>query len=136
MRIKLAVLGIGLGMLLTTPPMRAHHAFAAEFDISQPITLRGTVTKMEWTNPHCWIFVDVKDSEGKVESWSIEGAAPNSLLRHGVTKKSLMPGTEVVIHGYRAHNGSNTANARLVTYGDGRQVFGDLTGAVGPGEQK
>lgn len=109
----------------------AHHAFAAEFDASQPITLRGTVTRVEWINPHTWIHIDVKDSDGKVVEWMIEGGTPNTLLRAGVDRKSLPPGTEIVVDGYRAKSGLNRANGRDITLADGRRLSlgSSLTGA-------
>jgi hypothetical protein len=100
----------------------AHHAFAAEFDANQPITLRGTVTRVEWINPHTWIHIDVKDSDGKVVEWMIEGGTPNTLLRAGVDRKSLPPGTEIVVDGYRAKSGLNRANGRDITLADGRRL--------------
>ena len=104
---------IVLAAVGTAAPVRAHHAFAAEFDSTQPITLRGSVTRVEWINPHTWIHLDVKDSSGKVIEWMIEGGTPNTLLRRGVDKNSLPAGTEIVVEGYRAKNGTNRANGRV-----------------------
>jgi hypothetical protein len=114
-------------------PARAHHAFAAEFDAKQPITLRGTVTRVEWINPHTWIHIDVKDTDGKVVEWMIEGGTPNTLLRNGIDRKSLPAGTEIVVDGYRAKSGLNRANGRDITLADGRKLFlgSSLTGAAG-----
>ncbi len=111
----------------------AHHAFAAEFDAKQPITLRGTVTRVEWINPHTWIHIDVKDADGKVVEWMIEGGTPNTLLRNGLDRKSLPAGTEIVVDGYRAKSGLNRANGRDITLADGRKLFlgSSLTGAAG-----
>ena len=111
----------------------AHHAFAAEFDAKQPITLRGTVTRVEWINPHTWIHMDVKDADGKVTEWMIEGGTPNTLLRAGVDRKSLPAGTEIVVDGYRAKSGLNRANGRDITLADGRRLSlgSSLTGATG-----
>jgi len=122
MRMKLAGLMIGFG-LAAVAPMWAHHAFAAEFDAEKPVKLKGTVTKMEWINPHAWIHVDVKDAEGKVTPWMIECGTPNTLFRRGLNKNSILPGAEIVVDGYQAKDGSNRANGRDVTFLDGRKVF-------------
>jgi hypothetical protein len=119
--------------LWTAMPLEAHHAFAAEFDATQSITLRGTVTRVEWINPHTWIHIDVKDTEGKVVEWMIEGGTPNTLLRNGVDRKSLPAGTEIVVDGYRAKSGLNRANGRDIMLADGRKLFlgSSLKGAAG-----
>jgi hypothetical protein len=116
-------------------PVWAHHAFAAEFDSTKPVKLRGTVTKMEWINPHSWIHLDVKGPDGKVISWMIEGGSPNSLLRRGVTKNSLPPGTEILVDGYLAKDGSNKANGRDVTFPDGRKLFLGSSNTGAPDER-
>ena len=128
---------IGLAMgaaLLAAAPVRAHHAFAAEFDGKTPVKLQGTVTKMEWINPHAWIHIDVKDKDGKVTNWMVECGTPNTLLRRGVNKNSVTPGMEIVVDGYQAKDGSNKANGRDVTFADGRKVFLGNTGTGGPGD--
>src|SRR5262245_39277538 len=99
MRTVFAVVG-GLSLLLAAAPVRAHHAFASEFDSTRPVKLTGTVTQMDWTNPHAWIHIDVKTPDGKIEKWDIEGGAPNALLRRGWTKKTLPVGMEIMITGY------------------------------------
>jgi hypothetical protein len=123
MRIRhIATLSV-IGLMLAAVQLRAHHAFTSEFDASQPVKLRGTVTKVELINPHSWIHIDVKDPDGKVTSWAIEGGTPNTLFRLGVTKNSLAIGTELLVDGYRAKDGSNKANGRDITFADGRKVF-------------
>jgi hypothetical protein len=123
MRTAIAVVVSCIGMLLASAPASAHHAFAAEFDSARPVKLKGTVTKMEWINPHSWIHIDVKNADGTVTSWMIECGSPNTLFRRGVTKDSLPAGTEVLVDGYLAKDGSNRANGRDVTLTDGRKLF-------------
>ena len=128
---------IGLAMgaaLLAAAPVWAHHAFAAEFDGKTPVKLQGTVTKMEWINPHAWIHIDVKDKDGKVTNWMVECGTPNTLLRRGVNKNSVTAGMEIVVDGYQAKDGSNKANGRDVTFADGRKVFLGSTGTGAPGD--
>src|SRR5438045_3816593 len=110
MRTKLAV--AGLGLLLGGVPLLAHHAFTAEFDQNRPVAMKGVVTKVEWINPHTWIHIDVKQPDGAVEAWMVEAGTPNTLFRRGVTKDSLTVGTEVLVDGYLAKDGSKRCNGR------------------------
>jgi uncharacterized protein DUF6152 len=128
MRAIVAAVVLGVGALVATVPVDAHHAFAAEFDIDKPISLTGTVTKLEWTNPHIWIHMDLKDSTGKVVTWRAEGGAPNALYRLGWKKGSLTVGQEVTVNGYLARDGSPTANANSIKLPDGT-VFGAASSA-------
>ena len=112
-----------VGLLLAPLPAIAHHAFAAEFDANKTITVQGPVFKLEWTNPHIWIYVDMKDTEGNVTRWQCEGGSPNTLNRQGWTRDSLKVGDRVSIEGFRAKNGSNTCNSRVVTTADGKRLF-------------
>jgi hypothetical protein len=109
--------------ILAGAPAWAHHAFAAEFDAKKPVKLRGTVTKMEWINPHAWIHVDVKKADGTVDEWMVEAGTPNTLLRRGFTRDSLKPGTEIIVDGYQSKDGSLRANGRDVTLPDGKTLF-------------
>ncbi|MEO8256720.1 MAG: DUF6152 family protein [Acidobacteriota bacterium] len=123
--------GVAAAWFVVTP-IQAHHAFAAEFDADQPITLRGAVTRVEWINPHTWIHITVKSADGKSTEWMIEGGTPNTLLRRGVDKNSLPAGTEIVVDGYRAKNGSNRANGRDITLPNGRKLFVGSSGTGAP----
>jgi Family of unknown function (DUF6152) len=123
MKAKSALLVAGLGLLAAAVPLLAHHSFAAEFDDKKPVSLKGAVTKVEWNNPHIWFYVEVKDATDKVEHWQFEGGPPNMLIRQGWTKDSLKLGDEVTVEGFRAKDGSTTANVRSVTLSGGRRVF-------------
>src|SRR5579863_9676331 len=126
-------------LLLAAAPVWAHHAFAAEFDADKPIKFKGTVTKMEWINPHAWLHIDVKNDDGTVTNWMIEAAAPNSLLRRGWNKNSLPAGTEILVEGFQAKDGSNRANGSVITFADGKKLFvGNAAGDPGaaPGAPK
>ncbi len=126
----------GALLLATGAAAIAHHSFAAEFDANQPVQLRGTVVKVEWINPHTWIHLDVKKSDGAVERWMIEGGTPNTLLRRGLTRKTLPEGTELLVDGYKAKNGSNRANGRDLTFPDGRRLFMGSSGIGAPRDGK
>lgn len=123
MRAKFAVVIAAAGMLASAVPMLAHHSFAAEYDASKPVELHGTVTKLEWTNPHARIYIDVKDASGKVVNWNLELASPNVLARNGWTRHSLKEGDVITVQGSRAKDGDNLANARTVVLADGKKVF-------------
>ena len=132
MRTKLAVVVAGAGLWLAAAPAWAHHAFSAEFDVKKPIKLQGALTKWEMINPHSWFHLDVKGPDGKVVSWLIEGGSPNQLIRLGVTKKTLTFGTEFIIEGYLAKDGTNKAVGRNFLFADGRRLFlgGSAPGAA------
>ncbi len=137
MRVKLAVgiLGISLSLAGTAVSVSAHHAFAAEFDANKPVTFTGTVTKMEWVNPHVWLHLDVKMPNGTVENWAFEAGTPNVLFRRGFTKQSLLPGTEVKVDGYQAKDGTHRANGRDLTFAaDGKKMFMGSSGTGAPYE--
>ena len=131
MRTKLMVVVAAVGLVLAAVPVWAHHAFAAEFDQNKPIKVQESVTKWELTNPHSWIHIDVKDAEGKVVTWMIEGASPNNLYRLGLTKESLPAGTEITAEGYQAKDGSTRAVGRNITFANGKKFFLGLTEAEG-----
>jgi hypothetical protein len=112
-----------LALLLTGPSAVAHHSESAQFDTTKPVEVTGVVKKVEWTNPHIWYFVDVKDKSGKVTTWGFSGGAPGMLARRGFTKNTLKVGDVVTVRGSRARDGSNNASGGRVTFADGRQVF-------------
>ena len=132
-RTHLYMLTVSLGLVLTATSVRAHHAFGAEFDANKPMTLEGAVVKMEWVNPHAWIHLEVTKADGTKEEWMVEGGTPNTLLRRGVTRESLKPGTVLVIDGYQARDHSLLrANGRNVTYPDGSKLFLGSSGTGAP----
>src|SRR5437867_5693801 len=130
-----AIILVAAGLLVCAAPLKAHHAFAAAFDETRPINLVGVVTKVELINPHSWIWLDVKDKDGKVVNWGIEGGPPSNLFRNGITKTSLPVGTEIKLFGYQARSGQSKGVGVFVEYLDGRKVFmgGSAPGADGRG---
>ncbi len=131
---RLCLATAGLIVVAGGVPVVAHHAFAAEFDGSKPVTLKGTVTRMEWINPHAWVYLDVKGPDGKVTNWGVEGGAPNALLRRGWNKGSVVPGTAITVEGFRAKDGSNRANGRDVILPDGKKLFIGSSGTGAPAD--
>ena len=137
MRRQLIAAAAALAITAGAAPVRAHHAFAAEFDAKQPVKFeKAVVTKMEWTNPHTWIHVDVTMPDGRKEAWAIEAGTPNVLFRRGFTKDALLPGTAIVIDGYRAKDGSHRANGRNLTLPNGQTLFLGSSGTGAPSEKK
>jgi len=133
-KIQLLPAAMVLGLLGSTAPMLAHHAFAAEFDVKKPVTLTGVVTKLEWTNPHAHFYISVKDANGAATAWEFELASPNGLMRRGWNRSSLKVGDTVTAMGYLAKDGSNVANARSVTLADGRKIFAGSPDDNGPSQ--
>ena len=125
-----------VALLMAAMPVMAHHSFAAEYDSTKPIELKGVVTKVEWANPHIYYYVDVKDKDGKVTNYAVEGGTPGQLYRQGWRKDSLKVGDEVTVSGFRAKDGSNHVNGRRVTLPDGKKVFGGSADDGGPGAER
>ena len=137
MRRQLIAAAAALLITAGAGPARAHHAFAAEFDAKQPVKFeKAVVTKMEWTNPHTWIHVDVTMPDGRKEAWAIEAGTPNVLFRRGFTKDALLPGTAIVIDAYRAKDGSHRANGRNLTLPNGQTLFLGSSGTGAPEEKR
>jgi len=128
MRVQSCAVVAALGLMAAAVPASAHHSFAAEYDANKPITITGTVTKLEWMNPHARFYVDVKESDGKITHWNFELGAIPVLVKQGWRRDSLKPGDEVTVEGSRAKDGSTTGNARVVKLADGRRVFGGSSG--------
>jgi hypothetical protein len=133
-RTRLFALALVLGLILSVRSGQAHHSFSAEFDVNQPITLHGTLTRMDWVNPHGWFYIDVKESDGTVTNWAIEAGGPNALLRRGLRRTDFPIGSEVVVTGFRAKNGTATANGRTVKLTDGRDFFLGSSGTGAPSD--
>ena len=136
MRMHIFVGVAGIGLMLALVPLRAHHAFSAEFDADKPLKLQGTLTKAEWMNPHAWLHIEVKKPDGTSEVWMIEGGTPNTLMRRGISRDTLKIGEAIVVTGYQAKDGSLRANGRDITYPDGRKLFLGSTGTGAPYEKK
>ena len=134
MRMKLAIAMASIGLLLSAGQLVAHHAFTAEFDADRPVELKGTVSKMEWINPHSWLHIDVKDDSGEVVTWAVELGAPNAMLRRGWNKNSIPIGTLVTVYGWQAKNRQPLANARDIVLPDGRKLFASSPGSGAPGD--
>jgi len=136
MRTPLSFAAVALGALLApaSAPLVAHHAFNSEFDANRPVKFRGTVTKMDWVNPHAWIHIAVKKPDGTTEEWMIEAGTPNTLFRRGLTKHSLQPGMEVLVDGYQSKDGSLRANGRDLTLPSGETLFLGSSGTGAPYE--
>ena len=129
---RLVIGVVVLGLLLTAVPLVAHHSFSAEFDIDKPVTLQGTLTRMEWINPHGWIYLDVKGPDGVIVNWAVETGSPTALLRRGLRQSDLPPGLEIVVDGYQALDGTPTANGITVRFLDGRNFFAGSSGSGAP----
>ena len=134
MHTRLFLAAAGVLLLAAAAPVVAHHAFAAEFDGAKPVTLKGTVIKMEWVNPHAWLHMEVKGPDGKAVAWAVEGGAPNALLRRGWNKNSVPPGTQLTVEGFRAKDGSNRANGREATLANGQKLFIGSSGTGAPAD--
>jgi hypothetical protein len=126
-----AIAGL-LGLLFNSTQSWSHHAFGAEFDPNRPLILRGPVTKVEWVNPHAWIHMEHTNEAGEKEQWMVEGGTPNTLLRRGLSRRSLMPGSVIIVDGYQSKDRSNRANGRDVTFEDGSKIFMGSSGTGAP----
>jgi hypothetical protein len=133
MRRKLDFAAFAAVMLLNTIPLIAHHSFTAEFDEDKKVTIKGTITKVELTNPHGWLYLNVKGGDGKIQNWAIETGAPAALIRRGGDKKSLAIGTEIIVDGWLARDGSKTVNGRTIKFGDGREILAGTSNTRGGG---
>jgi len=135
MRKALIVSFVIAALVTLSIPLAAHHAFSAEFDDKKPVKLRGNVVKMDWINPHAWLYIDVKGSDGAIVSWMIELGPPNALIKRGWTKQSVPVGMEVIVDGYQSKDGALRANGRDVTLPDGRKMFAGSSNTGAPDER-
>ena len=126
---RMLLLLVGFSLALASRPLIAHHSETAEYDSTKPVKVTGTISKVEWLNPHVWFYVDVKDDTGKVTTWGFSNAPPGALMRRGIMKDALKVGAEVTVEGLRARDGSNNASGRRVTYADGTNAFTATEGA-------
>ena len=136
MRLRQSLSLLTLALAAAGIPAIAHHSFSAEYDKDQPITLKGTLTKIEWTNPHGWVYLNVKGGDGKVTNWAVEFGAPNTLIRRGLRKSDFPAGAELLVKGYRAKSGSPTINGTSVTFPDGRNLFTGSSNPNAPGAEQ
>ena len=132
MRRKFCLAVAGIGLLMGTGPLSAHHAFSAEFDSNSPVKLQGAITKVELVNPHAWIHLEVKKPDGTVENWMVEGGTPNTLQRRGITRDTIKIGTIIVVDGFRSKDGTLKANGRDLTFPDGKTLFMGSSGTGAP----
>jgi len=134
---KFPLIELAFVLVVGVMPARAHHSFSAEFDAEKPVTLRGTLTKMEWSNPHGWVYLDVKEPDGSMNNWAAEFGTPNALVRRGMRKADFVIGSEIVIAGFHAKDGTHTVNCRTIKFADGREFFVGAEGTpVLPGTTK
>src|SRR5262249_28096603 len=133
MQLNRVLVAVCIAILFPTTAAFSHHSFAAEFDANRPITLKGTITKVDLVNPHSWLYLDVKEADGKVVNWAVEMGSPNGLIRRGISKSSVPVGTEVTVEGYKAKDGTPTANGTTIKMPDGKRLFAGSSAPDAPG---